>query len=108
MICYFEQVPSVILQSLHNLRPVRASLLQPIWPKFEEQFCVRVISQDTAGAAQRLQLISLNIHFDQINALARLEVIVQRYDIDIDGTAGNGPPGINTGVDALRRPDIKS
>src|SRR5438094_10580057 len=59
MICYFEQGPSLIFQSLHKLKPVPAGLLQAIWPKFKEQFCVRVISQDTAGAAQRLQLITL-------------------------------------------------
>jgi hypothetical protein len=34
-----------------------------------------------------MKLISLNIHFDQINALVGLEVIVQRYDIDLDSGA---------------------
>jgi hypothetical protein len=34
-----------------------------------------------------MKLVSLNIHFDQINALAGFEVIVQRYDIDWDGAA---------------------
>jgi hypothetical protein len=29
-----------------------------------------------------MKLISLNIHFDQVNALAAFKVIVQRYDID--------------------------
>jgi hypothetical protein len=34
-----------------------------------------------------MKLISLNIHFDQINAFPGFEVIVQRYDIDWDGGA---------------------
>jgi len=29
-----------------------------------------------------MKLITLNIHFNQVNTLARFEVIVQRYDID--------------------------
>jgi hypothetical protein len=34
-----------------------------------------------------MKLISLNIHFDQINALAGFEVIVKGYNIDSDGAA---------------------
>ena len=31
---------------------------------------------------QGIQLITLNVHFDQVNALAWFEIIVQRYNID--------------------------
>ena len=34
-----------------------------------------------------MKLITLNIHFDQVNALAGIEVIVQRYDVDWHGAA---------------------
>src|SRR6266404_3566273 len=63
-ICYFEQRATPSLQSVYKLKPVRARLLQAIWPKLKEQFCVCVIGQDTTGTEQRLELISLNIHFD--------------------------------------------
>src|SRR5690348_7526189 len=55
MICYFEQGPSLILQSLHKLRPRRPSLLQTIWPEFEEQFCAGVVGQDATGPAQGMK-----------------------------------------------------
>jgi len=75
------------LQSLEKLKPVRSGLFQAVWPKFKEQLGIGVVGKDTIGPAQGMKLIPLNIHFDEVNALAGFEVIVQCYDIDWQSTA---------------------
>jgi hypothetical protein len=75
------------LQSRDKFDPVRSGLFQAVGPKFQEHFCIGVVGQDTIGALQSMKLIPLNIHFDQVNALAGLEVIIERYDIDLKSRA---------------------
>src|SRR5207244_8255132 len=38
-----------------------------------------------AGPAQGMKLISLDIHFDQVHAMAGLEVVIQRYHLNWHG-----------------------
>ena len=73
---------SVFLQDADQLGPVSPSLLQSVRPKFEKQLYTRIIRQNTTRSAQSVKLISLDIHFDEIHAFARLEVVVERYHFD--------------------------
>jgi hypothetical protein len=75
------------LQSRDQLEPARASLSQPVRPQLYQQFRIRIIGQNTTGSSQSIKLVPLDIHLDQINALARFEVTVERYDIDLHSVA---------------------
>ena len=64
---------------------MRASLPQAAGPKFKEELDTGIIRHNTAGPAQGMKLISLDIHFDQVHAMAGLEVVIQRYHLNRHG-----------------------
>jgi len=74
------------LQIVYKFNPIRSGLLETVWPKFKDQLSIGIVRQDTIGPSQSMKLISLNIYFDQVNALTRFEIIVERYHF-----SGNGP-----------------
>jgi hypothetical protein len=72
---------------LDKFFPANTCLLQATRPKFQKKADIRILLKHARCATQRMKLISLNIHFYQVNALAGFQVIIQGYDIDGHGIA---------------------